>query len=121
MTADAIVLPANTSLKKGSGASAAFFEKAGRSDLKRACKYSLNEYRKKHREPVVGTAIPTLAYKLSADYIVHAIVPRWIDGNHLEYGLLSATYLSSLGLADAIGCKSIAFPLPILSSDFPFK
>ena len=111
MSADAIVLPANTALREGSGASAAIFEKAGRSDLKRACKHSLNEYRKKHREPVIGTAIPTLAYKLSADYIIHAIVPKWIDGNHLEYGLLSATYLSSLGLADAIGCKSLAFPL----------
>lgn len=111
MSADAIVLPANTALREGSGASAAIFEKAGRSELKRACKHLHDEYRKKHREPVVGTAIPTLAYKLSADYIIHAIVPKWIDGNHLEYGLMSAAYLSSLGLADAIGCKSIAFPL----------
>lgn len=111
MSADAIVLPANPALVEGPGASAALFEKAGRGDLKRACKNLHNKLHKEHKDIAVGTAVATLAYKLSADYIVHAIVPKWIDGNHHEYGLLSAAYLSSLGLADAMGCKSIAFPL----------
>ena len=38
VTADAIVLPANSMLKEGSGASAAIFEAAGRKDLTKACK-----------------------------------------------------------------------------------
>ena len=36
--ADAVVLPANTSLKEGSGASRAIFEAAGRKKLTQACK-----------------------------------------------------------------------------------
>ena len=111
MSADAIVLPANPALVEGPGASAALFEKAGRGDLKRACVNLRNKRHKGHKDIAVGTAVATLAYKLNADYIVHAIVPKWIDGNHHEYGLLSAAYLSSLRLADAMRCKSIAFPL----------
>lgn len=111
MSADAIVLPANPALAEGPGASAAIFEKAGRRELKRACVNYRNKRRKGHKDIAVGTAVATLAYKLSTDYIVHAIVPKWIDGNHHEYGLLSAAYLSSLRLADNMGCKSIAFPL----------
>lgn len=42
---------------------------------------------------------------------MHAVVPKWIDGNHDEYDLLSSAYVSALGVADAVGCKSIAFPL----------
>ena len=36
MKADAIVLPANTYLKEGSGTSQAIFEKAGRAKLEKA-------------------------------------------------------------------------------------
>lgn len=111
MTVDAIVLPANPKLAEGPGASAAIFEKAGRKQLTRACKQLLEKSKRNHWNIHAGTAVATLAYGHNADYIVHAIVPKWIDGNHDEYGLLSATYLSSLRLSDAMNCKSIAFPL----------
>ena len=103
VTADAIVLPANSKLKEGSGASTAIFEAAGRKKLTQACK-KIGYCR-------VGRAVPTPAFNLDAKYIVHAVVPRWIDGNSNEYELLSSTYLTSLQLADVIGCESIAFPL----------
>lgn len=100
---DAIVLPANTKLKEGSGASEAIYKAAGRKELTRACK--------KIGSCEMGSAVPTLGYDLPAKYIIHAVVPKWIDGNHNEYDLLSTTYASALELADVMECKSMAFPL----------
>ena len=101
--ADAIVLPANSTLKEGSGVSAAIFQAAGRRKLKQECK--------KIGFCEVGLAVPTKAYNLGAKTIIHAVVPKWIDGNHNEYSLLSSAYLTSLQLADCMECSSIAFPL----------
>ncbi len=103
VSADVIVLPANTMLKEGSGASTAIFEAAGRRKLTQACK--------KIGSCPAGSAVPTLAFNLNAKYIIHAVVSKWIDGNHEEYDLLSSAYLSSLKIADVMGCQSIAFPL----------
>ena len=103
VSADAIVLPANSKLKEGSGASTAIFEAAGRKALTKACQ--------KIGHCDVGSAVPTLAFDLDAKYIIHAVVPRWIDGSSGEYDLLCAAYLSALNIADVMECKSIAFPL----------
>lgn len=103
MCVDAIVLPANEKLKEGRGASRAIFAKAGRSELTKACK--------EIRSCRIGEAVPTLAFKLDANYIIHAVVLKWIDGKHQEYDYLSAAYLSALNVADIMGCESIAFPL----------
>ncbi|SCY81205.1 O-acetyl-ADP-ribose deacetylase (regulator of RNase III), contains Macro domain [Lachnospiraceae bacterium XBB2008] len=100
---DAIVLPANTKLKEGSGTSRAIFEAAGRKALTKKCKeIGFCE---------IGSAVPTLGYDLDCKAIIHAVVPSWIDGHHDEYSLLSSAYLSSLEVADILECKSIAFPL----------
>lgn len=103
MIVDAIVLPANEQLKEGSGTSKAIFQKAGRKDLTKACK-EIGSCK-------VGDAVPTLAYKLDANYIIHAVVPKWINGEHQEYEYLSAAYLSALNIADVMECEIIAFPL----------
>lgn len=103
MAVDAIVLPANEKLKEGSGTSRAIFEKAGRKELTNACK--------ELRSCPVGEAVPTRAFDLDANYIIHAVVPKWIDGEHNEYEFLSAAYLSALKVADIMSCRSIAFPL----------
>ena len=100
---DAIVLPANTKLKEGTGASEAIFKAAGRKELTKICK--------KIGYCEMGSAVPTLGYNLPAKFIIHAVVPKWIDGNHKEYELLGAAYASALELADAMECKSMAFPL----------
>ena len=100
---DAVVLPANKHLKEGTGTSHAIFSAAGRKELTKACSdIGFSE---------IGTAVPTSGYKLKADYIVHAVVPKWIDGEHNEYELLSSAYISALGVADAMKCESIAFPM----------
>ncbi len=103
VTADAVVLPANKNLKEGSGASRAIFEKAGRKKLQSACD--------KIGHCDVGLAVPTPAYDLNADYVIHACVPKWIDGKSNEYELLSSAYYSALKIADLMNCKTIAFPL----------
>lgn len=103
VAADAVVLPANEKLREGSGASRAIYEAAGRNKLKKAC----DEIG--HCD--TGLAVPTPAFDLDAKYIIHAVVPRWKDGNHDEYGLLSSAYLTSMKIADIMGCESIAFPL----------
>lgn len=101
--ADAIVLPANSMLKEGSGASHDIYEAAGRKQLKNACA--------KIGNCEMGSAVPTLAFNLNAKYIIHAVVPKWINGLNGEYDLLSSAYLSALQIADVMGCTSIAFPL----------
>lgn len=103
MQTDAIVLPANSALCEGSGTSAAIYEKAGRKELRKACV--------QYGKVPVGMSVPTLGYNLDAKYIIHTVVPKWTDGKHNEYGLLSAAYLSALTMADDIGCTSISFPL----------
>lgn len=103
VTADAIVLPANSALKEGSGASTAIFSAAGRKKLTDACN--------KIGYCPVGSAVPTLAFKLNAKYIIHAVAPKWVDGEHDEYNLLCSAYISALKIADIMGCESIAFPL----------
>lgn len=103
VSADAIVLPANSKLEEGNGASKAIFEAAGRRKLTKACK--------EIGCCDVGNAVPTLAFDLQAKYIIHAVVPKWVDGEHNEYEMLCAAYLTALNLADQMKCKSIAFPL----------
>lgn len=101
---DAIVLPANSMLREGSGASRAIFTAAGKAELKKACAGV--------KTPVeVGMAVPTAGYNLEASFIIHAVVPKWVDGKHDEYELLSSAYRSSLEVSDRMKCKSIAFPL----------
>ena len=55
--------------------------------------------------------MPTQAVNLHADYIIHAVVPKWVDGEHDEYNLLSSAYQTSLTITDLMGCDSVAFPL----------
>lgn len=104
MKADAIVCPSNTFLAEGSGASKAIYEKAGKIELKNACKKVVGKAK-------VGSAVATPAFNLDACIILHAIVPKWKDGNHNEYALLSSVYEASLDVADKSNCESIAFPL----------
>lgn len=103
MKVDAIVLPANTRLAEGSGTSKAIFEKAGKKELREACK-KLG----KVDEGKVGV---TLGFALDATYIIHAVVPKWRGGNNNECETLRSAYLSSLEAADIRKCSSIAIPL----------
>lgn len=104
---DAIVLPANRWLKEGYGSSEAIYKKAGRKELTKACE----EIIKTQGTLEITDAYPTLGFNTNASAIIHAVVPKWIDGNSDEYVNLYMTYRNSLATADNLGCSTIAFPL----------
>ncbi|MBQ3263073.1 MAG: macro domain-containing protein [Oscillospiraceae bacterium] len=58
-----------------------------------------------------GDAVLTKGYDLPADYIIHTVGPRWVDGNHGERETLASCYRSALALARAKRFSSVAFPL----------
>ena len=100
---DAIVHTTNVYLKQGSGTSRAIFMAAGEEELTKACEAI------GHCE--LGEAIITDGFRLPAKYIIHAVGPVWIDGEHREEEVLAKTYRSAMKLAAENGLKSIAFPL----------
>ncbi len=107
MTSDAIVLPANSWLKEGSGSSRAIFKKAGKRKLQEAC----DEIVKKYGKLDITDSFTTPGFDTNASVIIHAVVPKWIDGQSDEYVNLLLTYRNALATADELGFKSIAFPL----------
>ena len=100
---DAIVNAANNSLSAGGGVCGAIFLAAGYQQLQEACN------RIGHCD--TGSAVITPGFDLKAKYIIHAVGPRWIDGNHGEPEQLCNAYRKALELAADNGCSSIGFPL----------
>ena len=103
MQVDVIVNTANRKPKYSSGTDTAVYKAAGEAEL-------LAE-RKKIGYMNQGDVAITPGFNLPAKYIIHAVSPRYIDGNSGEEDKLRNCYKRSLELAVRYDCKSIAFPL----------
>ncbi|MBR2048037.1 MAG: macro domain-containing protein [Oscillospiraceae bacterium] len=102
MAVDAIVNSANPRPVVGLGTDSMIHAAAGP---------ELLAARKKIGPITAGNAAITPAYNLQARYVIHTVGPVWDGGTYGEAQLLRSCYDSSLKLALAHGCKSIAFPL----------
>ncbi|HDD35582.1 MAG TPA: macro domain-containing protein [Candidatus Desulfofervidus auxilii] len=96
---DAIVNAAGSTLVMGGGVAGAIL-RAGGNEIQEEC-YKLAPIK-------AGEAVITTAGKLKAKRVIHAVGPRWGEGE--EEKKLSDAILNSLKLADEHGLKSIAFP-----------
>ena len=57
-----------------------------------------------------GDAKATGAGRLPARYVIHAVGPMWSGGGRAEAELLASAYRRALEVAEALGCRTIAFP-----------
>jgi O-acetyl-ADP-ribose deacetylase (regulator of RNase III) len=96
---DAIVNAANSALKMGGGVAGAILRKGGR---------KIQDECDGIRYCPVGGAVITTGGMLKARYVIHAVGPRYGEGNEDEK-LRNAT-LNSLRVADKQSLGSIAFP-----------
>ena len=100
---DAIVNAANSRLAGGGGVDGAIHRAGGATIMEETAR----------RYPdgcPTGSAVITAAGNLRAKYVIHAVGPVWSGGHRGEETLLSAAYRTSLNLAEAHDCRSIALP-----------
>ncbi len=96
---DAIVNAANSYLKHGGGVAAAIVRKGGK---------MIQEESDQIGYVPVGKAALTTGGKLPAKYVIHAVGPRWGEGD--EDNKLQSAVKSVLVLAEQKGFKRIALP-----------
>lgn len=99
---DAIVNAANAALIPGGGVDGA---------LNRAAGPKLKQVMAKIGGTPTGSAVITEAFHLPATYVIHAVGPRYIDGEHEEERLLYSAYESVYRLVHSHELHTIAVPV----------
>ncbi len=102
---DAGLNPANPSLHRGGGVDGAIHRAAG-PGLVEACR----AIRAERGGCETGQAVITPGFRLPARQVIHTVGPVWRGGGQGEPELLASCYRESLRLAEAHGCRSLAFP-----------
>lgn len=103
--ADAIVNAANTSLMGGGGVDGAIHRAGGPAILEECREIVARQGRCN-----TGDAVITMAGRLPAKFVIHAVGPVWNNGKYGEEQKLASCYQKSLQLAVDNDCKTIAFP-----------
>ena len=98
---EAIVNPANNALMHGGGLAAAIVHAGGQ---------IIQQESKKIGNVPTGSAVYTQGGHLKAKYVIHAVGPRYKDGNSGEKEKLESAVLASLNIADGLKLKSVALP-----------
>jgi O-acetyl-ADP-ribose deacetylase (regulator of RNase III) len=99
---EAIVNAANAALIPGGGVDGA---------LNRAAGPNLKKAMGAIGGTPTGTAVITPAFELSATYVIHAVGPRYQDGEHEEEKLLYSAYEAVYQLAQEYKLESLAVPV----------
>jgi O-acetyl-ADP-ribose deacetylase (regulator of RNase III) len=100
---DAIVNAANAHLAHGAGVAGAIVRKGGRQIQIESDQWVHEHGMVSHSEPAY-----TQAWNLPCRYVIHAVGPRWGEGN--EETKLIAAVQGSLRRAEELGLASMAFP-----------
>lgn len=101
LAVDAIVNSANPALIAGGGVCGAIHQAAG-PKLERVCR--------EIGKCDVGSAVITPAFNLPSQFVIHAVGPRWLDGQRGEPDLLRRCYESIFSLALEHQIRSLAIP-----------
>jgi O-acetyl-ADP-ribose deacetylase len=103
---DAVVNAANSSLLGGGGVDGAI-HRAGGPEILAACR----ELRAgPYREGLpAGRAVATTAGRLPARWVIHTVGPVYGTGSD-GASVLASCYRESLGVADELGARTVAFP-----------
>lgn len=102
---DAIVNAANSSLLGGGGVDGAI-HRAGGPAILEACR----AIRARQGSLAPGGAVITTAGQLPARHVIHTVGPVWRGGDVGERATLASCYTLALKLAEANGCRTVAFP-----------
>jgi O-acetyl-ADP-ribose deacetylase (regulator of RNase III) len=104
-TTDAIVNAANEELLPGGGVCGAI-HRAGGPEIATECR-AITSLRGDLR---AGEAVATTGGQLPVQKIIHAVGPKWKDGNSGEAADLTSCYREAIRIADELGLKSVSFP-----------